>query len=125
MLALAPRCALRWITFLFTSVLVAACDNPAPGEGIDHPPMQKTQPTVTSGSQAVQSVDLPKTDLGTMVEAEFEELLPDGSRCTFAYTAESPPVLAAAGTSDIQAVTKIHGRLVPLTECPLTVHHSL
>lgn len=115
MLALVRTRTSTCVTGLLASVLLVACDNPAPGEAVDHSLMQKTEPTVMSGSQAVQSVDIPKTDLGTMVEAEFEELLPTGPRCTFAYTAESPPVLAAAVEADVQGVTKIHGHLVPLT----------
>lgn len=101
-------------------VLVAACDNPAPGEGVDHPPMEKTQPAVTSGREAVRSADIPKSDPATMVEAEIRARVAEGPRCMFTYTAESRPVLAAGmatemqDTNGAQGITKIHGRLVPL-----------
>lgn len=103
------------VIYVLASVLIVACDNPAPGEGVDHPQMEETEPTITAGSEAVRQADVPKTDPGTMVEAEIQELLPQGPRCAFAYTAESPPILAATvGGGVVRGVTKIHGRLVPL-----------
>lgn len=107
------------------AAVLGACDNPAPGEGVDHPPMETTQPEVTTAPEAVRGADLPKTDPETMAEAEFETLLPAGPRCTFAYTAESPPILAAAVGTETHGITKIHGRLVRLVAPATTDFEAL
>lgn len=98
-----------------SALFLAACDNPAPGEGVEHPLMEKPMPVVVSVSEALQTPDITVTDPSTMDEAEIRKVLPLGFRCSFAYTAESPPILAGVlrpNGNMAQGVTKIHGRLV-------------
>lgn len=48
------------LAIALAGVLIVACDNPAPGESIDHPRMEETEPTVTVGSEAVRQADIPR-----------------------------------------------------------------
>lgn len=98
-------------------IFLAACDNPAPGEAVEHQLMEKPMPVVVSASEALQTPDITATDPGTMKEAEIRKVLPLGFQCSFAYTAESLPILAGVLLSDgktAQGVIKIHGRLVEI-----------
>ncbi|MBB4658133.1 hypothetical protein [Parvularcula dongshanensis] len=97
--------------------LLAACGGPAPGEGMDAPMASEPVPEVVPARDAVMTADIPTIDPGTMNEAEIEKVLPEGPRCSFVYTAASPPVLAGAlpaGGGPARGVVKIHGRLVAL-----------
>lgn len=101
-------------TLLF---LLAACGDPAPGEGMEKKPMEEPEPKVVAPSEALQKPDLTKTDLDTLEESEIEEVVPTEQRCVYRYTAESPPVFAAGITSDSPTavgVIKIHGKLVEM-----------
>lgn len=95
-------------------VLLSACGDPAPGEGMEQPMMQETMPEVVAGPEAINSVEIPGIDLGTLTSAEIDKVLPDGPRCMFSYSAEGPPILAATPVAPdgAQGVVKIHGRLV-------------
>lgn len=95
-------------------LLLTACGDPAPYEGIEKPPQAGTMPEVTSAAEAVKSAEIATVDLQTMETAEFEEIISAGPRCTFAYTSESQPVFAASMNSEGGAVgaVSIHGKLV-------------
>lgn len=92
---------------------VAACGDPAPGEGVDKPHEQKTMPAVVSASEAINSPHIPSIDLQSMDEAEYEKVLPGALACSFSYSLSAPPVLAISMAEGPAAgVVKIHGRLV-------------
>lgn len=112
---------------LGATLLLAACGDPAPGEGVESPLMQKPMPEIISAQQAIQTPDLPTIDPQTLHESEIEKVLPAGPRCAFAYTAESPPVLAAtiAGTNGALGVIKIHGKLVKVTAASILSYEAL
>jgi len=98
------------------ALLLTACGDPAPGEAVKEPLMSGPPPKVVSASEAVSTPDIPTIDPQTLDDAEIEKVLGAGPRCIFAYTAESPPVVAleVAGQDAGQGVVKIHGRLVKL-----------
>ncbi len=98
---------------------LAACGDPAPGEGMEKPLARKPLPEVVSAREALQTPDLTIIDPATMDKAEIHKVIPAGPQCSFAYTAESFPVLAG-GTDDkaaggVAGVVKLHGRLVELS----------
>lgn len=95
-------------------LLLTACGDPAPYEGIEKPPQAGTMPEVTTAAEAVKSAEVATVDLQTMETAEFEEIIGAGSRCTFSYTSEGSPVFAASMTSQegAEGAIKIHGKLV-------------
>lgn len=99
------------------AVLLTACGDPAPGEGVEKPLMSDPPPELVGAREAVNTPDIPTIDPQTLDAAEVEKVLSAGPRCTFAYTAESPPVAALQVTGDSagQGVVKIHGRLVKLS----------
>ncbi|BAP79898.1 V-type H(+)-translocating pyrophosphatase [Pseudomonas sp. MT-1] len=107
--------ALKWLTPL-AALLLTACGDPAPGEGVKKPMMSGPPPEVVGAREAVGTPDIPTIDPQTLDAAEIEKVLVAGPRCLFAYTAESPPVVALRVTGDSagQGVVKVHGRLVKL-----------
>jgi hypothetical protein len=111
-----PR-SLYWKLFMpFAALLLTACGDPAPGEGVKKPLMSDPPPEIIGAREAVNSPDIPTIDPQTLDAAEIEKVLGAGPRCIFAYTAESPPVVAleVAGDNAGQGVVKVHGRLVKL-----------
>lgn len=108
-------------------VLVSACGDPAPGEGVDGSVGEHPMPEIVSATEAVQSVSVSEIDPGTMQESEIRKVLPSGPRCSFAYTAESPPILASTMGPNGQAVgvIKIHGRLVKVSAPQVTGFEAL
>lgn len=112
------RPACFFTSILPVTLIMAACDNPAPGEGMLRPLAEEPLPEVVPAAEALRSPDLTTLDPGTLDRAEIEKALPAGPQCSFKYTAESLPVLAAAlppGSSHPQGVVKLYGRLVQLT----------
>lgn len=107
--------AWKWLT-PFAALLLTACGDPAPGEGVKKPLMSDPPPEIIGAREAVNTPDIPTIDPQTLVAAEIEKVLGAGPRCLFAYTAESPPVVALRVTGDTagQGVVKVHGRLVKL-----------
>lgn len=114
-----PRsCVTRSVPLLSVLILLSACGDPAPGEGIEQPLIKDPMPEVVSASEAIQNPDVTTIDLQTMEEAEFEKVVPIGPRCSFAYTAKSPPVFAsgiAAEGNTAQGAIKVHGKLIQVT----------
>jgi hypothetical protein len=111
------RCSLDWKLLMpLAALLLTACGDPAPGEGVKTPPMSDPSPKIVSAREAVNTPDIPTIDPQALDAAEIEKVLGAGQRCIFAYTAESPPVVALDVTGDNagQGVMKIHGRLVKL-----------
>lgn len=111
-----PR-SLAWKLLLpLAALLLTACGDPAPGEGVKEPLMSGPPPEVVGAREAVNMPDIPTIDPQTLDAAEIDKVLGAGPRCIFAYTAESPPVVALQVTGDNagQGVVKIHGRLVKL-----------
>lgn len=106
-----------WITLMSTVFLITACGDPASGEGMEKPLPEESMPEIVSATEAVESPDIPTIDPSTMDESEIEKVIPTGPRCSFAYTAASPPIFAASVGSNAtaQGVIKLHGRLVELT----------
>lgn len=107
------------LAFLRTSslmavMLLAACGDPAPGEGVDEPHAQDTAPEIMSASEAVRTPEISTIDLQTMDAAEFEEVIGTDSRCSFTYTRASAPAFVASVTSQdgAEGAIKIHGKLV-------------
>lgn len=98
------------------ALLLTACGDPAPGEGVKKPLMSGPTPEVVSAREAVGTPDIPTIDPQTLDAAEIDKVLGAGPRCIFAYTAESAPVVALELTGDKagQGVMKVHGRLVKL-----------
>lgn len=98
------------------ALLLSACGDPAPGEGMAKAPMSNPSPEIVSAREAVNTPDIPTIDPQTLDAAEIGKVLAAGRVCSFAYTAESPPVVALRMASDEtgQGVVKIHGRLVQL-----------
>jgi hypothetical protein len=107
----------RKLLMLVATLLLAACGDPAPGEGMKKPPMSDPQPEIVSARKAVNTPDIPTIDPQTLDTAEIAKVLRGGPLCVFAHTAESPPVVALEATKENGAlgVVKIHGRLVKLT----------
>ncbi len=65
--------------------------------------------------QALSTADIAVLDPGFMTEAEIARLFPDGPACTFAYTSDSPAVLALGPADDGMAgLVKLSGDLVRL-----------
>lgn len=107
---------MRFLPFAGISVvLLAACGDPAPGEGVEQAHGAETMPEVVSAAEAIQSPHVPAIDLLSMHEAEYEKIVPDQHQCVFRYTSEGRPVLAAAiRDGHAVAAVKIHGKLVEL-----------
>lgn len=99
---------------LLAALALAGCGGPAPGEGVKQPLMRGPAPELVSLGEAVQAPDITAIDPQTMHQAEIEKALGAGPYCAFAYTAESPPVLAFKAAEGVRGVIKIHGRLVML-----------
>ena len=99
---------------LMVALLLVACGDPAPGEGVDQLRERRSMPEVVSAAEAVRTPEISTIDLQTMDAAEFEEIIGAGSRCTFSYTSEGSPVFAASMTSQegAEGAIKIHGKLV-------------
>ena len=99
-------------------VWLTACGDPAPGEGMEKPLTEGPMPEVVPGPVAVATPDITTIDPATMNPAEIGKVVSPGPRCSFAYTAASPPVLVGgvkATETSITGVVKLHGRLVELT----------
>lgn len=97
------------------TLLLGACDNPAPGEGMPKPLAEGPLPKVVPVSEALSSPVLTAIDPSPLNQAEADKVLPPNSRCSFSYTAESPPVLIASlvpNTQQAKGVVKLHGFLV-------------
>ena len=99
---------------LTASLILAGCGDPAPGEGMKEPLMRGPAPELVSLREAVQTPNITAIDLQTLQRAEIEKVLGKGPYCAFAYTSESPPVLAFIATEGVRGVIKIHGRLATL-----------
>lgn len=85
---------------------------------MEQPLAEEPMPEVVSAEEAIQSPNIPAIDPLTMHESEVQKVVPAGPRCSFAYTAASPPVLVGATdrqTNRLIGVVKLHGRLVELT----------
>lgn len=98
-------------------ISLTACGDPAPGEGMEKPLAEEPMPEVVPGPVAVGTPDITTIDPATMNAAEIDNVVPPGPRCSFAFTAASPPVLVGGvnATGDaITGVVKLHGRLVEL-----------
>lgn len=84
---------------------------------MEKPLAEEPMPEVVPGPVAVGTPDITTIDPVTMNPAEIDRVVSPGRRCSFAYTAASPPVLVGgAKTKDasIIGVVKLHGRLVEL-----------
>ncbi|QQM32807.1 DUF305 domain-containing protein (plasmid) [Martelella lutilitoris] len=65
--------------------------------------------------QALSTANIAVLDPGFMTEADIARLFPDGPICTFAYTSDSPAVLAIGSVGDGMAgLVKLSGDLVRL-----------
>lgn len=97
-------------------LMLAACGDPAPGEGIGKRNSAETMPEIVPAAEAIRTAAIPTIDLHTMDEAEYEKVLSEGQRCRFLYTSGGGPVLAASATGGEAAtgVVKIHGKLIEL-----------
>lgn len=97
-------------------LLLTACGDPAPGEGIEKKNSAETMPEIVPAAEAIRTAAIPTIDLHTMDEAEYEKILAKAQRCRFLYTSGGGPVLAAsaAGGKPATGVVKIHGKLVEL-----------
>lgn len=116
------------IPVLSTTLLLAACGDPAPGEGMEKLPIEEPMPKVVPAPEAVQSPDIASIDPTTMEEAEIDKVIPQGPRCRFAYTAASRPILAAGIAAErgiALGVIKIHGRLIEVTASEMSEFKTL
>lgn len=77
------------------------------------------QPRVVPAHEAITTANLAMTDLGELDEAEIERVLGRGPRCSFSYSRDAGPVLAASLPTDAKGVgkgvVKLHGLLVEAT----------
>lgn len=114
----ASFCLLTVTTLLSLALLLSGCGDPAPGEGVENPLMHEPMPAIADMEDALQTPVILTVDLGTMHRADIERVLGAGPYCFFAYTAESPPVLALTNrdTETGRGVIKIHGKLVELSD---------
>lgn len=71
-------------------------------------------PRVVPAPEAIQQANIAEVDPGELDEAEIDEVLGPGPRCSFRYSRTGPPVVAA-GTDTGRGVVKLHGRLVEVT----------
>lgn len=70
---------------------------------------------IVSLEQALSTANVPVLDPGFMTEEEISVLFPGGATCTFAYTTDSPAVLAVGSTDEGMAgLVKLSGDLVRL-----------
>lgn len=121
-----PLTVFRSAPVLCTVFLLSACNDSGSPAGVasERPPAD-----VVSAPEAVQSADIPGIDLGTLETADIEKVLPAGPRCSFAYTAASPPVLASALPADDDdgalGVIKIHEKLVEVSAQESTSFEAL
>lgn len=100
------------------TLILGACDNPAPGEGAPKPLAEGPLPKAVSVSEALSSPVLTTVDPGPLDQAEADKVLPPGPRCSFSYTAEGPPVLIASPLPNVEqakGVVKLHGLLVEVS----------
>lgn len=110
------------------ALLLTACGDPAPGAGMKEPLMRPPLPEVVSGREAINSPDIASIDPQTLDQSEVDKVLGPGPFCNFAYTAESPPVVAIKhdGESGLaRGVVKIHGKLVQLSSEPMAGYSAL
>lgn len=111
-----------------STLLMNACDNPAPGEGMPKPLAKGPMPEVVSANEALRSPDLTAVDPGTLNQAEVEKVLPSGPRCSYSYTEDSPPILVAVPlmeTPQAKGLVKLHSRLVEVRAQSVTGVESL
>ncbi len=110
------------------ALLLTACGDPAPSAGMEEPLLRSPLPEVVSGREAINSPDIASIDPQTLDQSEVDKVLGSGPFCNFAYTAESPPVVAIKhdGESGLaKGVVKIHGKLVQLSSEPLAGFSAL
>lgn len=122
-----PRIVLPGSIMTF-ALLLTACGDPAPGEGLDKPTMRAPLPEVVSARDAIRRPDIPSIDPQSLDQAEVEKVLGSGPYCTFVYTAESPPVVAIKHDGEsggAKGVIKIHGKLVQLSSDPIPGYSAL
>ncbi len=90
----------------------------AGGDEVDVLDEAGTQLRLVPAVEAVNSADIPTTDLAELDEAEVERVLGSSAYCSFSYGGNAGPVLAAtipaAGEGIGKGVVKIHGRLVEM-----------
>lgn len=125
--AFSPRSVLPGGAMAF-ALLLTACGDPAPGAGVKEPLMRSPLPEVVSGREAINSPDIASIDPQTLDQSEVDKVLGSGPFCNFAYTAESPPVVAIKhdGESGLaKGVVKIHGKLVQLSSEPMAGFSAL
>lgn len=110
------------------SFVTLSCDGPSAPDVPTISMADKPMPKIVSATEAIRTPVIPKLDPATLDGAEVDKVLHDGPRCTFHYTAASPPILAgtlagAAGNAD--GVIKINGRLVKLSSANSTSWQQL
>ena len=91
--------------------LIASIDNSGDAKRQD-----SSKPVrVVSLQEALSTAEVAVLDPEFMSKADIGTLFPDGARCTFTYTEDSPPVLAAGHQEDgASGLLKISGDLVRL-----------
>ncbi len=83
--------------------------------GVRSEPEEGRVGDVVSLEQALSTADIPVLDPEFMSEEEIAQLFPAGPACTFAYTSDSPAVLAIGSVDDGMAgLVKLSGDLVRL-----------
>ncbi len=98
--------------------LVEELEGARSGDAAPRSVAEGPDPEVVPASEALASPNLSRLDPGGLDQAEIDKALPAGSRCNFAYTKGSPPVLAGAVVEERDetlGVVKLHGRLVEVT----------
>lgn len=106
---------------------ITACGDPAPGEGVKGPVGEEPLPKVVSASEAIHTPNYASLDPATLQDSEISKVVPEGARCSFAYTKESGPIFSAGKTDkgSFVGVIKIHGRLVELSAPQLNSFSAL
>jgi hypothetical protein len=107
--------------------ILAGCGDPAPGEGVDSPLGEGPEPEVVSAAQALQTPNISTLDPATLQDSDISKVIPAGPMCTFTYSADGGPIMAASRgqSGDAVGVVKLHGRLVRLTKPGLSSYDAL
>lgn len=106
-------------TFLIAliSIGILGCDGPSAPDVPTVSMADKPMPKIVSATEAIRTPVIPKLDPAPLDSAEIDKVLHKGLRCTFRYTAASPPIVAgtlAGAAGNAEGVIKINGRLVKL-----------